>query len=277
LTQGRKFRALSPKRIIGEIKRRVADGWSTFDIHDDCFSLDLDRAKEFCDLIIKENIKIKYKFNNGIRADRVDSELLLKLKESGCEFIAYGLESTDEEVLNNIKKRINAEKIVNSLAGTHKAGISTAVNFIIGLPGENYQKALNTIRFAKSLKNTAINMANAIPYPGTQFFEWIEKNGRFIYQPSEYLNQVGYQDLKPVFETPDFPKKLRLKALKKGFALARKRDLQRKIGNQLGSFTFFFYRFKLFYKLGNNIFKGTNIGRKIYLKIFKKELNLFER
>lgn len=269
LTQGRKFRALSPKRSIDEIKQRVAEGWTTFEVHDDCFSLDLDRAKEFCDLLIKENLNIKYKFNGGIRADRTDKELLAKLSKSGCEFIAYGLESADPEVLYNIKKRINTQKVKEVLQETHKVGINTAVNFIIGLPGENYQKALETIKFAKSLKNSMINMANVIPFSGTELYEWVKSNGTFLFIPEIYLNSISFNDKVPVFETVEFPKSLRIKALKKGFRLSRKRDLQQKLGKLLGAIVMILYQFDTLRKIIDNIFKGTKIGRKFYIKLFK--------
>lgn len=270
LTQGRKFRAFSPERSVEEIKLRVAAGWKEFDIHDDCFSLDLARAKKFCDLLIRENLNMGYKFNNGLRADRTDVELLQKLKQSGCRFIAYGLESANQDVLRNIKKRISVDKVKEALAQTHSAGIKTAVNFIIGLQGENYEQALQSIKFASSLKNTSINMANAIPYPGTQFYKWIENNGKFIYEPDDYLNKIGYQDLDPVFETRDFTKAQRLKALKKGFSLRRKRELQQKLGSTLGTLVSYSYNLAPVRLVVDPIFKSNKIGRKFYLKFLRK-------
>lgn len=271
LTQGRRFRSLEPERIIDEIKLRIAEGWNIFDIHDDCFSLDLKRAKKFCDLIIQENLKIRYKFNNGIRADRLDEELLEKLKNSGCEFIAFGLESANSDILKSIKKGISRDRLALSLSQAQKLNIRTAVNFIIGLQEETYSQALESINYAASLKNTHINLANAIPYPGTEFYDWIENNGRFLYRPEEYLNQIGYQDMKPVFETAEFSKHLREKALAKGSDLCRTRELQQKLGKNIGSVAALFYKYNFVHILADRFFKGNVLGRKLYLKVLKKQ------
>lgn len=76
LSMGNEFRARSPLNVVDEIEYWYRKGWKNFDINDDCFTLDLNRAKKICDLIIKRRLQITYHLYNGIRADRIDEELL---------------------------------------------------------------------------------------------------------------------------------------------------------------------------------------------------------
>ena len=89
LSMGQKFRARSPKNILDEINYWVKKGYRNFEINDDCFSLDLDRAKKICDMIVERNLKITYQLYNGIRVDRVDEELLRKNEGIGLCFCFF--------------------------------------------------------------------------------------------------------------------------------------------------------------------------------------------
>ena len=92
LTMGRGFRARSPENVVGELEHwNKTLGYDYFGFNDDCFSLDIERAKKICDLIIERGLKIKWEIRNGIRVDRVDEELLKKMKQAGCFYISFGV------------------------------------------------------------------------------------------------------------------------------------------------------------------------------------------
>ena len=93
-----RFRARSPENVIDEIKH--AKEFYKSDIMlicDDNFTLDMTRAKKICRIMISEKIDIPYYMFNGIRADKVDEDLLFLLKKSGCKEIAVGIENGDKE------------------------------------------------------------------------------------------------------------------------------------------------------------------------------------
>ena len=73
---------------------------------------------------------------NG-RLNYCSEELLQLMKDAGCDFINYGIESMDQKVLNNMKKGLRPEMIVQGVEDTLKVGISPGLNFIFGNRGDN--------------------------------------------------------------------------------------------------------------------------------------------
>jgi len=78
---GRFFRMKTPKRVVDEMEHLLKFGYNEIHIRDDNFSTDLKRAKEICGEILKRNLGLTWNLYNGIRADRIDEELLILLKK----------------------------------------------------------------------------------------------------------------------------------------------------------------------------------------------------
>ena len=67
------------------------------------------------------------------------------MKDAGCTFINYGIESLDQTVLNNMKKGLRPDMIEQGIKDTLKVGISPGLNFIFGKRDnrETITKAVN--------------------------------------------------------------------------------------------------------------------------------------
>lgn len=263
LSMGNRFRARTPKNVVDEIEHWYNKGWATFDINDDCFSFDINRAIEICDLIIERKLKISYKLYNGLRVDRVNKDLLKKMKESGCTFIQYGIESGNDEVLKTIRKGITLEVAKKAVEITNEVGIENAANFIVGHPGENLNRALDSVQFAEALPTNFTPFYNLVPYPGSELFEWVEKNATFLTPSETYLNEVSYGQNNPIFETKEFSKDERRKALTKGFRLYRKKVLRQRLGRVAGYIAYLFARYDTLWNWGANAFLGSKTGKKV--------------
>ena len=265
LSMGRRFRPRSPENTVEEIVYWYEKGWKRFDINDDCFNLDPQRAIRICDLILERGLKISYQLYNGIRADRLTKELLKRMKKSGCNFLSYGCESGNDEILKVIKKGLTLEQVRQAVAWSNEVGIRNSVNFIIGHPYETYQTAMETIDFAKSLPADFVNMYNLVPYPGTDLYHWVEQNGRFLVDEKTYLNDIASYDDNPIFETKEFPREERVKALKKGRAFYERSILRFRLGKTLGYLTYPLMRIRPLAKLGRTLALSNKLGNKIYL------------
>ncbi|MBN2454690.1 radical SAM protein [Candidatus Woesearchaeota archaeon] len=235
LVMGQGFRARSPKNVVDEMEHWIKKGYDTFEFSDDNFTFDMKRAEEICDLITERGLKVKMIFGNGLRADRVNEELLRKLKKAGCIWIAYGLETSDQKSLELIKKDLDINKLKSAVEMTKKAGIPQQVNFIVGCPGQTFETFKKDLEFAEGLKIAQLRFYNLLPYPGTEMFEWIKQNGRFLYEPDDYLNDFNYWSDEPVFETDDFPREERRKAIKMGQAKVMELFLKRHFGKVAGT------------------------------------------
>ena len=105
LISGKKWRAREPEDVVSELlKAKESYNIASFEIMDDNFTFDIERAKKICRLLIKKRLNLDWWCHNGLRADKLDQELLNLMKRAGCKSIALGIESGDENVFNNINK-----------------------------------------------------------------------------------------------------------------------------------------------------------------------------
>ncbi len=266
LCMGNGFRARSPENVIEEIDHWYSQGWRQFDIQDDCFNFDMDRAKKILDLIIGRDYDIKILLGNGIRVDKTDEELVSKLKQAGCTYLQYGVETGDKDTLRKIRKGSTLEQALTTLKITREAGIETSVNFIIGLPDETPERAMNTIKFAEELekKGELINVYNLVPYPGTEAFTYAQEHGTFTMPIDEYLSNITYGTDNPIFYTPEFSIEDRERILKKGLSIARRSWMKKKFGNTFGYIVWMVTGWQSLYKFATRIVLSTNLGRGVY-------------
>ncbi len=218
---GYKFRPRTPENVVSEIEHWISKGHTHFQFTDDNFTFDMNRAKQICDLIIQKQLNIKWNVRNGIRVDKVDKELLEKMKRSGCYFVFFGMESGSQHILKSIKKGTTIDQIKNAVALTKEVGLPAGGTFMIGHPDETYKDFEESLSLARSLELDEVRFYNILPYPGTELFEWIKlfANNGFIYTPETYLNSITSWNNKPVFFTPYFTEKERHKAYNEGYKL----------------------------------------------------------
>lgn len=248
LTMGRRFRARSAGNIVDELEYWENKGYRYFGFNDDNFSSDMKRAEEICDEIIKRNLKIKWELRNGVRIDRVDEPLLRKMKRAGCFYLAFGVESADQDVLNKMKKGLNIKRVKRAIMLAERVGIKKGAFFIIGLPGDNFKKFKKSLKFATSLPLDEVRFYSAVPYPGTELFSWVKENARFIRPPEEYLDSASAWDPTPVYETDDFTKEERLKALEIAESHVMRYLMKREFGNFAGNIAWYVWKPKLMRK-----------------------------
>jgi radical SAM superfamily enzyme YgiQ (UPF0313 family) len=148
----RKIRFRSPKNVVDEIEHLV-NLFGVREIHfeDDNLTLRREHVEGICNLMLERGIKVSWACPNGVRADKLDPQLLRLMKKAGCYYLAFGVESGNQEILDNINKHIRLNTIRDAVVMAENEGIMTQGFFIFGLPGETMQTIEGTIRFAKSM------------------------------------------------------------------------------------------------------------------------------
>ena len=196
---GRQIRAMSPRRVIEQI-RHVMENYGTREISfwDDMMTANKGWMYEFCDGLINGKIDITWTCYS--RVDCVDKNLLKKMKAAGCWNIFFGYESGNQELLNNINKGTTLAQIEEANRLCQELGIEIRASFMLALPGETPAMARKTIDFAKKLNPDYAQFCITTPYPGTKLFETVAKYGSLTKDFSEYniWNAVfvpfGYKD-----------------------------------------------------------------------------------
>ena len=177
---GKTFRVKSPKRTVDEMEYLLKFGYKEIHIWDDGFSTDIKRAKEICREILKRKLKLVWNIYNGLRVDRIDRELLVLLKKSGCYRISIGVESGNQEILDRIKKGTKLKDIKKVFLLANEIGMETVAFCMIGLPGETEETMKDTINLIREIKPSFPKLSILMPLPGTPIFEEWDKSGNII-------------------------------------------------------------------------------------------------
>jgi magnesium-protoporphyrin IX monomethyl ester (oxidative) cyclase len=207
IIRGRKWRYRSPENVVSEIEHLINNyGVKQILFNDDNMTLDKNRMKAICDLIVNKKLDIEWYTPNGIRADTLDETLLIKMKKSGCKRIYIAPESGAQHVIDKItRKRLNLKDVEKAVFLSHKVGIKVSCFFILGLIGETKEDMLSTIRYAYKLKQLGADrfyFSYAMPLYGTELYEQAKKGG-FL---SQDFNDETLSKVEPVIETAEFKK-----------------------------------------------------------------------
>ncbi len=147
------IRQRSVNNVIEEVKFQIKNlGIKELQFTDDNLTLKKDYIIELCNALLENNIKIPWSTPNGVRADKVDKEVLNLMKKSGCYLIDFGIESANNQILKNIRKGETIEQIDYSINLASETGMITQGNFIFGLPGETKETIQETINYAVNSK-----------------------------------------------------------------------------------------------------------------------------
>lgn len=203
VTMGNRFRTHSAEYVVNEIEHLV-NNYHIEDviIVDDTFTINKNRVREICHLIIDKGLNIGWFC--FVRANDASYELFELMKKAGCFSMFFGVESGDDNVLKNIKKGTTVAQAKNALKISNKLGFKTMAGFMFGNPGDNKETIEKTIKLALEL-NPIIGSFNIMtPFPGTEEYEQYIKS-----HPSEIMKWEMFvpKGITPVIELADLTKK----------------------------------------------------------------------
>ena len=166
----RTTRYRSPENVVQEMTTLYNKyGVRRFRFNDDTFTLNKKRVKKICDLIKESKLDITYMCD--ARVDSIDKEVLLCLKNSGCDKIAFGIESGNEQILKKIQKGISRNQALTAVSLAKKIGFIVHCFFMIGHPNETKDTILDTVNFMKLLNPDIAELNIVTPYPGTELWD----------------------------------------------------------------------------------------------------------
>jgi len=194
MDEGRRER--SAESIIEEIKilkKEYAISYINF--QDELFMSSTRRTVELCESFIKANLKISW-FCNG-RLNYSKTNVLRLMKEAGCVFINYGIESLDEQALKNMNKALTVEQITKGIENTLACGISPGYNIIFGNIGETAESLKLGVDFLLKYDDHAQlrTIRPVTPYPGSPLYYYAIEKGLLKDCEDFYENKHVNSDL----------------------------------------------------------------------------------
>ena len=170
---GHAWRVRSAENVAEEV-RRAQDAFPQMKeifFDDDTFNIRKSRVLELCAKL--KPLRFTWSCTSRVT---VDYETLKAMKEAGCRLLIVGYESGDPQILKNIKKGATLEQALTFTKNCKKLGLVIHGDFIVGLPGETPETIRRSIDFAKQLDVETIQVSIAHPLPGTEFYDYVEKN-----------------------------------------------------------------------------------------------------
>jgi radical SAM superfamily enzyme YgiQ (UPF0313 family) len=175
--QGHAYRKRSVAAVIEEFRyvHEKIPGVKEIMIEDDTLTADRERCRTIAEALIREGLTaIPWSANS--RCD-VDFDTMRLMKKAGCRLFCVGIESGDQDILDNIQKGITLEKIRAFRSDARHAGILVHGCFMVGNRGETRETLRKTLRFALDLNPDTAQFFPIMVYPGTSDYEYFGKKG----------------------------------------------------------------------------------------------------
>ena len=192
LVMGTSFRTRTPEAILKEmIECRERYDIQAFDIEDDNFTLDQERAKRLMSLVI-ENFgeeKLDLSAMNGVSFTSLDEELLKLMKRSGFKTINLSLVSINpltKEKMGRPQGTTEFDKIIDK---SEQVNLNVIAYAILGMPGQTIEEMADTLIYLMG-RRVLIGPSVYYPTPNTPLFEKCKKEGILPAQISRWRSSA---------------------------------------------------------------------------------------
>lgn len=182
--------------VIEEIKYYIAHyGIKSVQLYDMTAIVQKNWIVEFCQRLIKEDIRLNWSIPSGTRSEGLDGQTLRLLKKTGYTHLGYAPESGSQRTLKIIKKRIRLSELTRSVIEAKRQKLTVRINFIIGIPGETWWDVFQTILYGLNMSVKGVDdvsVAIFSPYPGAEIFRELLSAGKIV------LNDEYFFTLNPL-------------------------------------------------------------------------------
>lgn len=244
-----KVRYRSAKSILEELLEfHKRYNISCFYFWDDISTINKERILEFCKLKMESELA-PMEWNLAARANLIDEDIIIALKESNSKRIGFGIESMNQGVLDSINKRISVNDTIKALDLCKKHGLDyNASSFMVGAVNETHATIRQTHNFCKKYK-LKYEPHFMTPLPGTELYRYALKEG-LIKDELDYLRRLSKQG------NTDFL----LVNVCKNLTDEQLTNLR--------------YKY-LYYPVPKKLYDGRNVGQKIIDKLRGKKINQY--
>lgn len=160
------YRKRSWENVVREMEICYYDfGIREIDIFDATFFLDKERDIKIFEEMKKRGIKITWTCRS--RVDIVNEDVLKEASKAGLRMVFWGIESSEQSVLDSVNKDIKREQTIKAISLSRKYGIKNLGFLMVGNPLESRESVYKTVDFAKKLKLDYVQICRTIAKPKT--------------------------------------------------------------------------------------------------------------
>ncbi|MCD8266465.1 MAG: radical SAM protein, partial [Prevotellaceae bacterium] len=157
---------------------------------DDTFTANKKRVLAICSLLVERGLSKRLRWLCNARVD-LDLETMRAMKAAGCRLIIPGIESGNQQILDNIHKGTRVEQFASYVSNAKRAGLLIHACYMVGNRGETRETMMDTLRLALRLNTDTAQFFPLIPYPGTEAYDWNLRHGYIERDYEKYCLEDG--------------------------------------------------------------------------------------
>ncbi len=183
---GKIVRTRKPAEVVREMRwLHEARGITIFLFQDDDFPLfgPVWRrwAQEFVDELHRNELPGKVIWKMNCRADVVERELFLKMRDAGLYLVYMGLESGSEEGLKTLHKQMTVEQNLRAVDTLKSIDLMWEYGFMLLDPSSTFQSVRENLAFLRRVVGDGclpVTFCRMLPYDGTPIKDELVRTGR---------------------------------------------------------------------------------------------------
>lgn len=193
LLTGRKIRLRNVADVVDEIQLLQSDyGFEEFIIEDENFTFYKEHVLRFADEIERRGIRCHFSLPNGVRLDRLDEEVIRRLRDIGAYLVVLGVESISSTTLKRMRKKWSRAQVIEVVTLLKKHGFTVQANFILGFRDDTMEDIQESLEFALELDIDQAYFANYIPLPGTEDTRLLLERGELSHASAHWDQYSGF-------------------------------------------------------------------------------------
>ena len=175
----RQVRHRSVENVLDELRGlRRCSSIRLIMFEDDIFGLEARWLREFAPRY-REEIGLPY--HCQVRPETVSRESAGLLALSGCRTATIGVETGDERLRAELlRRRYSNSTLIDACRALREAGIRVNTTSIIGLPGVDIDKDLETLALNVACRPTYARVHMLYAYPGTEIHRYARERGLLV-------------------------------------------------------------------------------------------------
>ncbi len=170
---GHSHRRRSPANVADEVEAIVARYdpellWYA----DDVFTIHKKWLRDYAAELSRRGIRRP--FETITREDRLDDHTMDTLAEMGCYRIWVGAESGSQRVLDLMKRKTDAERVIDMVHGLQRRGIQAGMFIMLGYDDERLEDLQETVRVLRRAAPDVFLTTVSYPIKNTPYYEQVK-------------------------------------------------------------------------------------------------------
>ncbi|MFQ6034255.1 MAG: glycosyltransferase [Sedimentisphaerales bacterium] len=177
---GKRYTCFSAERIVSDIEYLMEHyGAKGIYFREDNFTLDEQRLRKFCHLLIENRIKVSWACES--RVSNLTRDLVELMSGAGAKGFYFGVESGSQRILDFLQKGLTVEQIENAFKWCHEFNVRTAASVIVGVPGETEADCYQTNELLKKINPTVTWFNVFVGIPDSNLYRFVLNNKLYQY------------------------------------------------------------------------------------------------